>query len=156
MNRTSLKYGLMAGILLTVLSWISFYLTRSSGVALTQIASIVVILLALGFVPAAIHNMRKQNNEFISFWKAFFTGALTSTVPAFFMFASTIVFMIVQRSQYAEWSVSGNSQGITNDTVAVIMNPFEQGIIMFLIVMMLGTLISLVSAMILHRTQTSR
>jgi uncharacterized protein DUF4199 len=153
MNRISLKYGLKAGILLVVLSWASFYITRSSGVTTAQIASIIVILVALGFVPISIHSVRKQRGNFISFWMAFFTGVLTTLVPALLMFISTIIFMIVQRAEYAEWSVNTASQGSTGDSNAVIMHPVEQGVIMFLTVMMLGTLTSLISAILLHRSR---
>lgn len=137
MNRTSLKYGLRAGILLVILSWASFYLTRSSGVATAQIASIVVILAALGFIPVAIHRTRRQKGNLITFWDAFFTGALTTVVPALFMFVSTIIFMMVERVEYTEWSVGNNSTGLEGDVHAVVMHPVEQGVIMFLAIMML-------------------
>jgi hypothetical protein len=153
MKKTVLKYGLRAGILLVALSWASFYLTRSSGVAVAQIASIVVILGALVFVPMAMRSLRQSNGNIISFWMAFFTGAFTSIVPALFMFVSTIVFMVVQRAEYAEWSESNISSEMSGDVGAVVMNPFEQGVIMFLIVMVLGTITSLISAMVIQRAR---
>ncbi len=152
MKSTALKYGLRAGVLLVVLSWASFYMTRSAGVAVAQIASIVMVLVALGFVPMAIRNLRARNGGVITFWMAFFTGAFTSVVPALFMFVSTVVFMLVQRTAYAEWSVD-DASGINGEAGAIIMNPFEQGIIMFLTVMMLGTIISLLSAIVLQRSR---
>jgi len=153
MKRTALKYGLRAGVLLVALSWANFYITRSAGVAVAQIASIVVILLALGFVPVAIRRLRKHNGNMISFWMAFFTGALTSVIPAIFMFVSTILFMFVQRAAYAEWSESSASSDLGSIATPVIMNPFEQGVIMFLMVMMLGTITSLLSAIVLQRAR---
>lgn len=154
MKSTVLKYGLRAGVLLVVLSWASFYLTRSAGVAVAQIASIVVVLVALGFVPMAIRSLRERNGGVITFWMAFFTGAFTSVIPALFMFISTIVFMFVQRTAYAEWSVGDTLSGVDGEASTVIMNPFEQGIIMFLMVMMLGTIMSLLSAIVLQRSRT--
>jgi len=153
MNRTSIKYGLMAGILLVVLSWASFYITRHSGVVIAQIGSIVAILVALVFIPLAIHTARRKNRNIITFWEAFFTGSLTTVVPAVFMFASTIIFMKVQRAEYAEWSTNKIPFGIDGDVHAVIMHPVEQGVIMFLTIMMLGTITSLISAIFLHRTR---
>ncbi len=153
MKSTILRYGVRAGVLLVVLSWASFYITKSSGVTTAQIASMGVVLFALGFVPLAIRSVRQQNGQLITFWMAFFTGALTTTIPAFFMFVSTVVFMKVQRAAFVEWSVDNASTGIDVEIAAVIMNPFEQGVIMFLTVMIIGTFIALISAVLLHRSK---
>ncbi len=154
MKKTSIKYGLRAGILMVVLSWASFYITKSSGVLITQIGSIVIIILALGLVPVAIRSLRQENEGYISFWMAFFTGAFTSLIPAIFMFISTIIFAMAERVAYAEWSLGDEAQGITGNARAVVMHPVEQGVIMFLMVLVLGTLLSMASAIVLHRPET--
>lgn len=152
MYRISRKYGIKAGILVVVLSWISFFVTKSLGVVVTQITSIFVILTVLGFIPAAIRSVRQMKGNFITFWQAFFTGAITTIFPAFFMFLSTIIFMALQRTEFAKWSL-GSASELQEDMHAVVMHPVEQGVIMFLTVMMLGTMISLLSAVILHRSR---
>jgi hypothetical protein len=153
MYKTAIKYGVRAGILMVVLSWANFYITRSSEIAVAQITSVAVVIIALGFVPAAINSIRKENDNLISFWMAFFTGGFTSLIPAFFMFVSTFIFMMVQRAAYAEWSLGNEAQGITGDAHVVVMRPIEQSVIMFLMVLMLGTLISIASAIFLHKTK---
>ena len=129
MKQLTIKYGVRAGLIMIVLSWLNFFVTKGMDVAVGQISGMVVLLIGLILALRAVVALKKQTApEPTTFWQDFFTGAISSAIAAGLMFVSTVIFMLTLRSDYAEWAGGGDPAN------AVVMHPVEQGIIMFIMV----------------------
>ena len=143
MKEHVIKYGIRAGLVMIVLSWLNFFITRGMSVSIGQIGGMIGILIALFIAMRAVSALRKSTApEPTTFWQEFFTGALSAVVAAALIFVSTVVFMLTMRESYAEWAGGGDP------SQAVVMHPVEQGVIMFIMVVTLGSLLSLLLAVI--------
>ncbi len=142
MWQTIKKYGIRSAVVMVVLSWLSFFITRGMAYWISQVASMLIIVGSLLFIYSAMRVERERAGGQISFWQYFFTGALTGLVPAVIMILSTIIFMLTAGGAYSSWAEGEPGQQ------AVIMNPVEQGIIMFLIILFIGSIMSLLGAIV--------
>jgi hypothetical protein len=100
-----------------------------------------IIIGSLFFIYGAMRAERKRVGGQVSFWQYFFTGALTGLVPAVVMILSTILFMFTAGGVYSSWAEGDQGE-------AVIMNPVEQGIIMFLLILFISSIMSLLGAIV--------
>jgi len=141
MWQTIKKYGIRSAIAMVVLSWLSFFVTRGMEYWISQAASMLIIIGSLFFIYGAMRAERMRAGGQISFWQYFFTGALTGLVPAVVMILSTILFMLTAGGVYSSWAEGEQGE-------AVIMNPVEQGIIMFLLILFISSIMSLLGAIV--------
>ena len=137
MQRIVLKYGLRAGVLMAILSWLSYFVTKGMTYTLAQIASVLVIAIALIPIFQAMRSWRSLGKR-ITFWQSFFTGALTTVVAGIIMALSTII-----------WAFTSLSTSYTDEST-VMMQPVEQGVIMFLLVLLIGSVMSLIGAIVVR------
>ena len=122
---------------MVILSWISFFVTKSMSYTLAQIASVVVIAVALIPIFQAMRGWSKMGRS-ITFWQSFFTGAITTVIAGIIMALSTII-----------WAFTNLSSSYTDEST-VMMQPVEQGVIMFLLVLLIGSVMSLIGAIVIR------
>ena len=142
MKETIVKYGIRSAVAMVALSWLSFFITKGMSYWISQVASILVIVVSLFFIYRAMRAEEERVGGRVSFWQYFFTGALTGLVPAVVMVLSTIIFMFTAGGAYSSWAEGDAGQQ------AIIMNPVEQGVIMFLIVLFIGSIMSMLGAIV--------
>lgn len=143
MKQLTIKFGIQAGLVMITLSWLNFFITKGMSVAVGQIGGMIAIVIGLILAMRAVSTLKQQTAPAkTTFWQEFFTGAITSAIVAGLMFLSTVVFMFTMRSAYAEWAGGGDPDN------AVVMHPVEQGVIMFIMVITLGSLLSLLLAVV--------
>jgi hypothetical protein len=143
MKEVTIKYGIRAGLIMIALSWLNFFVTRGMSVSIGQIGGMVSIILSLIMAMRSVPALKKSvHPEVTTFWQEFFTGAISSAIAAGLIFVSTVVFMLTMRESYAEWAGGGEAAN------AVVMHPVEQGVIMFIMVLTIGSLMSLLLAVI--------
>ena len=136
-----LKTGLKAALTLIILSWLSFYATKSLSPVVAQIGSIVAIMLSSVWMIDAIRFSRDVTGKGkISFWGAFFSAMQVGLLQAAGMFFSTLVFLLVSTGQFRKWSSLDLELGME----PVVMRPVEQGVIMFLIVLVVSSIMALI------------
>jgi len=144
----AIRTGLKAALTLIIISWISFFATKSLSPVVAQVSSIVMIILSSLWMITAIRYARDvKGNGRISFWGAFFTAMYVGVLQAIAMVLSTLLFLAVSTGQYKEWSSHNLDEGMQ----AVVMRPFEQGVIMFLIVMVVSSIMALILSIAMHR-----
>lgn len=143
MKELVLKYGVRSGLVMIALSWLNFFVTRGMSVAIGQIGGMLGIIIALIVAMRAVPALRRKVAPTpTTFWQEFFTGAISGAIAALLIFVSTVIFMLTMRESYATWAGGGDPSN------AVVMHPVEQGVIMFIMVITLGSLISLILAVI--------
>ena len=133
-----LKYGIRSGLLMAVLSWLSYFLTQGMSYMIAQIASVAVIVIALLPLMGAMKASRSQSGGVITFWQAFFTGAISAVVAGGVMALSTLIWAFTMSASYA-------------DDQSVMLQPAEQAVIMFLMVLFFGSIVSLLMAIVVRK-----
>jgi hypothetical protein len=153
------KYGLISGVLLIVLglsNW--FFIAQSLGYYASEVFGYGSMIIALLAIPVAIRYFREQVNEgAVLFVDGFKIGFGISAITSAFMFLYSTAFFYFQGDQFIEWAEMGMP---AEEWVAMqeqmaqmppyMMSAWFQGLIMFFTVLIIGLIITLVSAMILR------
>lgn len=170
MGRPSLKYGLLAGIILAVIFYIPFALFQNQKFFFqtSEIIGYTTMILSMLFVFFGIRSYRDAElGGTISFGKAFLTGFFISLVASFVFGLFTIVLykfiypnFANEMMDFCKRSVieSGQSKEVIDAHLAELETnrelftniPFN-ALIMFLTVLFIGTVIALISSFILKR-----
>lgn len=172
MGRPSLKYGLLAGIILAVVFYIpfAFFQNQKFFFQTSEIIGYTTMILSMLFVFVGIRSYRDAElGGVISFGKAFLTGLLISFIASFIFGLFTIILykfiypnFANEMMDFCKRSVmeSGQSKEVIDAHLAELESnrelftniPFN-GFIMFATVFLIGIFISLISSFILKRKE---
>lgn len=167
MKTTVLKFGLYGGIVMVALFLISYQFMDTLSFATQEVLGYLSMFVALTFVFFGIRSYRdNQNNHTITFGRAFGLGILIALVPAvlFGTFDALYVTFVYPEffDDYLAASIAEMQKTLSGDELAAKIaemqqmkewaeNPFFTFALMFITVLLLGLIISLISAIILKK-----
>jgi len=164
MKNPILRFGLIGGIVLFILAQLQWqFVGTSMSYNQAQIVGYLSIIFALTSIYFAVRKYREEVGAgYISFGKAFQIGSLTALIPAAFMFVSTVIFYLSYGEEFKAWALAEMQKTTPPEKLAMMMeqyetnqalydNPYFQGLIMFLTVMVIGLIVSAITAFILQK-----
>ncbi len=160
MKRYIWKYGIAGGLISSILGTLNWILiARPLGVEGSQAVGYLTITLALLCIPLGIRYFReKLNKGVVSFGQALKIGLGITFVVGLVMAIHSILFFSFQKEEFIEWQKSNLTQAELIDFNAqldqmpdFVYTPWFQGMVMFLMVFLIGTVINVISAMLLKR-----
>lgn len=164
MKNPIIRFGLIGGIVIFILAQLQWQIAQTSMTyGQAEVVGYLSIVLALVSIYFAVRKYREEvGGGFISFGKAFQIGSLTALIPSAFMFVSTVIFYLSYGDEFKEWAFAQMEKSTPPEKLAEMMeqyqanqalydNPYFQGFIMFLTVMVIGLIISLITAYILQK-----
>ncbi|NND70886.1 MAG: DUF4199 domain-containing protein [Rhodothermales bacterium] len=170
MKKTSLKYGGIGGLILGTLFAIAFAFlsTDNPNYKLSEVIGYVTMILSLSVVYFGIRNFRDDDLDgSISFGKAFTTGLAISAVAALIFAAFDTLYVTVLNPEffadYMDWQLETmTTDGASQVEIQKVTDQFEMflgpmgaainGVVMFLTVFLIGLVVSLISSVILKKT----
>lgn len=160
MKRYILRYGFVGGLLASILGTLNWLLiAKPLGVAASQAVGYATITLSLLCIPLGIRYFREKiNNGAVSFGQAFKIGLGITCVAGLVMAVQSILFFAFQKEEFIEWQRNDLTQAelmAFDERMAqmpdMAMTPWFQGLVMFIMVLLIGTAVNLISALILKR-----
>lgn len=160
MKKIVLKYGIIGGVISSILGTLNWFTVANSiGVQGSQAIGYISILLSLLCIPFGIRYFRdKLNNETVSFGQSLKIGLGITIMAAVVMTIHSILFFIFQKEEFLEWQRKDLSQTELmsfNEQLAQMPDfsytPWFQGIVMFFMVFLIGGVINVISALLLKK-----
>lgn len=160
MKNYVLKYGLLAAaisITLGLTNW--FTVAQYYGPSVSNILGYLSIIIGLLCIPLGIKYHRDQlSNGLISFNKALSVGLGITFIASLIKFLYSMLFFIVVGDRFDEWKNSELSAAELKElqlqmaqTPDFVYSAWFQGFTLFLIVFIIGLIISVISAIIMKR-----
>ena len=160
MKNYVIRYGLIAGLVLTILSWLNWFIVaRFLGYNPSQFFGYLSMFIGLLAVPLGIKYYKEQINEGkVSFGKAFQIGMGITAIASIIMFLHSAFFFYVQGDAFLEWYEKSMSVGeweVAQAQMATMgdsfMNPWFQGLVMLVTVFLVGLIMSLLASLFLKK-----
>ena len=160
MKKLIWSYGIYAGIILIVLGLFNwFVIAPTMGYNPSQIFGYLSMVIALLSIPLGIKYFKEKINEGeITFVRAFEIGLGITSIPSVIMFLYSSLFFVFAGDDFLEWYQSTLSpeewEQVQAQMAAMpeyLMSPWFQGLVMLITVFIVGTIITLISALILKR-----
>ncbi len=167
MKNTIKKFGVYAFFTSAVVFFLMLFLGKNLDFGIQEVLGYISIFVSLSFVFLGIKYFRdKENNGSVSFGKALIIG-LTISLFAALAFGIVDTFYLININpdfpqQYLEYSLSNMKETLPANEFEIEKeklindmkkygNPYFGGLIMFITVFMIGSIISLLSSIILQR-----
>lgn len=169
--KTSLKFGLIGGLVAGVLFYTSFAFLGSDPktMAISEITGYAIMILSLFSIFVGIRELRTQNNGLISFGQAFGAGMVITVVSALLFATFTVMFleyispdMMDKVMEYYEMQIreSGQPAEVIEAQLAEFRLQAEQyqgsgfqGLVMGGTVFFFGLIMSLIFSLILRKSK---
>jgi len=164
MKTTILRYGIYAGLVLVGLSIISTSFMYQLGYTGAEILGYAGILIALSFIFFGLRHYRDvQNAGQLTFGQGLKVGTLINLFPSTFMFVWSALFFQIWGDDFQVWADEHYKASMNAEEYAAYQeqlaqmgdwytNPIFQGVVMFLTTFILGIIVTLVSTLILRKT----
>jgi hypothetical protein len=157
MKQVLLKYGLRAGIILTVLSasnW--FFLSGILNYSNSEIFGYLSILVALSSIPLSIRYYQlQQPTQSISLKEIWSLGMGISTLAAAFMYVYSALFFYYAGDNFVKWTQVNmdavqwqKMQAQMATMPSYFLSPWFQALVMFVTVFLIGFIITLTCALV--------
>lgn len=155
-----LKYGIIGGIissLLGTLNWV--FVAEPLGVQGSQTVGYISITLSLLCIPLGVRHYRDQlNYGQVSFKQALKIGLGITMMAAIVMAIHSVLFFAFQKDAFLEWQrndLDSEELSVFNEQLAQMpdyaFTPWFQGIVMFVMVLLIGAIINLITAAVLKK-----
>ncbi len=163
MKNFIIKYGIAGGIVSSVLGTLNWLLiAQSIGVAGSQMIGYISIAISLLCIPLGLRYFRDQLNQgFLSFLQSFKIGTSITIIAAIVMAIHSVLFFTFQKEEFLEWQRKGLTQlelTAFNEQLAQMPDfaytPWFQGIVMFIMVLLIGVVVNLISALVLVKKRS--
>lgn len=160
MKRIILKYGIIGGVVSSILGTLNWLLiAHPIGVQGSQAVGYISITLSLLCIPFGVRYFRDElNDKKLSFGQSFKIGLGITIMAAIVMSIHSILFFVFQKEEFLEWQKEGLSQAelmAFNEQLAQMPDfaytPWFQGIVMFFMVFLIGIAVNLISALLLKK-----
>ncbi|MBR9919404.1 MAG: DUF4199 domain-containing protein [Bacteroidetes bacterium] len=164
MKSVSLRYGLIGGSILLILGILTGLFLTPAGYRAAEIGGYVSILAACSMIFFGIRYYRDNVNEGrLKFGEALKLGMLISLIPSLVMFIGTALLIHFWGDGFVDWTMEYMEANLAPEELAkqkeamasmgnLATNPFFQGGVMFLTVLLIGLVISVLSAFSLKRS----
>ena len=156
MKKIIIRFGLIGSAVIVVLfglQWMIWGMEMDYQTA--ELLGYLTMILSLSFVFFGIKAFRDQENDgIISFGEALQLGSMIALVPSLAFCLYMILFFMWKGQEWSEYALRNlpEPQRIQFEQNAELyMNPFFQGVIMFITVFVIGFIIALISSFILKR-----
>jgi hypothetical protein len=170
MKSTIIKFGMYSSILLIILFGISFLFEGAMDFSTSEIFGYLTIVLSLSFVYFGIRNYRDAINQgTVSFGKALKVGVLITLLASITFGLINVVYTEIINpeftAEYYEYSIEKYRESLPEEAFKtklielesqkdLFKNPLVNFVIMGLTVFIIGFIISLISGLILHQTNS--
>ncbi len=159
MKNFVVRYGLYAGCTLIVLGLINWFLIAPNGYTISEVFGYASMVAALITVPLGIRYFRDQLNQgIVSFTEGLRIGLGITFITSIIMGLYSALFFVFQGDEFQNWykaHMSPEAWDQAQQQIASMPNfylsPWFQGFVMLLTVFFIGTVITLLSALILKR-----
>ncbi len=160
MKNFVVRYGIIGGCLsigLGVFNW--FFIAKAFGNPASQVVGYLSIVVALLCVPLGIKYFRdKLNDGMVSFAQGFKIGIGITAINAIMTFFYGMLFFVFVRDDFRQWQESEMTAGELARFQAqmaqlpeFVSGPWFQGLILFLTICLIGSIINLISSLLLKR-----
>lgn len=160
MDKFIFKYGVIGGLVSSILGTLNWlFIAQSVGVSASQAVGYLSITFSLLCIPLGIRYFRdKLNNGQVSFSQAIKIGVGITNIAAIVMAIHSVLFFAFQQEEFLEWQKDGLSDAeliAFNEQLTQMpdfaYSPWFQGLVMFLMVFLIGAVISMISSLLLKR-----
>lgn len=167
MKNTILRYGFYSALILTILFILGLVVSEYFGFTASEVFGYVSMIISLLFVFIGIKHFRdKVNNGVVSFGKALLIGILISLIAAITFGVIDLIYIIFINPDFAteyyahaieQYRATLSEIDFKEKLIELeaqkelFMNPFVSFLLMTVTVLILGFIISLISALILQR-----
>ncbi len=160
MRKTVFGYGMAGGVISIMLAMINWHLiARNLGYDASQVAGYVSIFIALLCIPLGLRYFRDTSNiGQLSFVQGLKIGIGITSITALIMGLYSVGFFQFSGEVFQEWRKKyftadelAEAQQQLDQMPEFVMDPWFQGLLMFVIVILMGSIITLISALILKR-----
>lgn len=160
MKKIVLKYGIIGGVISSILGTLNWlFIASSVGVQASQAVGYISILISLLCIPFGIRYFRdKLNNETISFYQSLKIGLGITIMSAIVMAIHSILFFVFQREEFLEWQRKDLNQAQLlafnkqlEQMPDFIYEPWFQGIVMFFMAFLIGAVVNVISSVLLKK-----
>ena len=160
MRKFVINYGILAAsisIVLGLLNW--FFIAKPYGVELSQTLGYLSIIAALLCIPLGIKYYRDKLNEGrVTFKEGFKIGIGITLVTSVIMFIYSALFFALAGDDFKAWQEKWAPEqelDQANLQIAeipdIIINPWVQGVVMFLMIFLIGLIMNTVSSLALKK-----
>ena len=155
-----LKYGILGGLLSSVLGTLNWVLiAQSVGVSASQAVGYLSITISLLCIPFGVRYFRDQLNQGqVNFGQAFKIGLVITLIAGIVMAIHSVLFFAFQKDAFLEWQrndLSPADLAAFNEQLAQMpdfaFTPWFQGIVMFIMVFLIGAVVNVISALMLRQ-----
>ena len=155
-----LKYGILGGLLSSVLGTLNWVLiAQSVGVSASQAVGYLSITISLLCIPFGVRYFRDQLNQGqVNFGQAFKIGLGITLIAGIVMAIHSVLFFAFQKEAFLEWQrndLSPADLAAFNEQLAQMpdfaFTPWFQGIVMFIMVFLIGAVVNVISALMLRQ-----
>lgn len=160
MKKIILKYGIIGGVISSILGSLNWLLIANSiGVQGSQAFGYISILISLLCIPFGIRYFRdKLNNEKVSLSQSLKIGSGITIMAAIVMAIHSALFFTFQKEEFIEWQRKD-----LNQTQLLAFNkqleqmpdfsyePWFQGIVMFFMIFLIGAVVNVISSLLLKK-----
>ena len=160
MKNYIIRYGLLAGLVLMVLSWLNWFtIARFLGYNASEFFGYFSMFVGLMAIPLGIKYFKEQINDGkVSFGSAFQVGMGITAIASIIMFLHSAFFFFVQGDAFLTWyeaSMSPEEWEVAQAQMATMgdsfMSPWFQGLVMLLTVLLMGLIISLLASLVMKK-----
>ena len=158
MKNYILRYGIIGGslsIVLGLLNW--FFIAQTFGYNASQFAGYSSIIIALLCIPLGITYFRdKLNNGAVSFVEGFKIGLGITFVTSVIVSLYNMLFFVFAGDDFSKWYSKEQAELQMAQLPDCILSPWFQGIVGLVMVLMIGSIISLVSSLVLKNSKVNQ
>lgn len=159
MKNHILRYGIIGGCISVALGILNWFTVARYGPTVSQTFGWIAIVISLMCVPLGIIHFRdKINDGSVSFFGAFKTGFGISLVFSVVTGIYSVVFFLLASDDFDDWRRRGLNEAELQalelqleQTPAYLLTPLGQGLIFFVMMLLIATVINLVSSLILRK-----
>ncbi len=160
MKNFVLRYGIVAGCLSVTLALINwFFVARTLGKNASEVVGYLSVVVALLCVPLGIKYFRdKLNKGVVTFGQGFNIGIGITLINATIMFFYSVLFFVIEGENMQAWREREMSPVELEEVMAQLSampefmtGPWGQGLVIFLMILLVGLIIDLISSLLLKR-----
>ncbi|WP_422105195.1 DUF4199 domain-containing protein [Winogradskyella sp.] len=161
MKKFVIRYGILGAsisIALGLLNW--FFIAPAYGPKTSESIGYLTIIISLLTIPLGIKYYRdKLNNGLVSFKDGFKIGTGITLIASIIMGLYGMLFFAIEGDDFEAWQQKwfspeelAQAQLQMATMPEYMQTPLFQGVVMFIMVFLIGTIINLISAIVLKRT----
>ena len=159
MKNYILRYGVIGGTINIALGITNWFTVARLGPTISQAIGWITIILSLMCIPLGIRYFRdKLNNGAVAFGEALKIGLGITFIYTVLSAIYSVVFFILAGDSFKNWQKRGLSEAELQaferqleQTPEIMQSPWFQALILFIMIFIIGLIVTLISSLILKR-----